>query len=126
MGIDYAIHYVSMLRRERWKGSPDPNGAALDYVGTPILANALGLAVGFTALLLSPLQMHTTLTILIWTTMTASAVLSLTLLPTITTRPGTAGAPAEHGDGAGSQRTNSGGPDTPPERAQREDAPVST
>lgn len=90
VGIDYAIHYVSLLRRERRKGTPDPNGAALSYVGTPILANALGLAVGFTTLLISPLRMHTTLSILIWTTMMASAVLSLTLLPTITEQPGTA------------------------------------
>lgn len=87
VGIDYAIHYVALLRRERRRGTPDPNGAALSYVGTPILANALGLAVGFTALLISPLRMHTTLTVLIWTTMTASAILSLTLLPTITERP---------------------------------------
>lgn len=117
VGIDYAIHYVSMLRRERRKGTPDPNGAALDYVGTPILANALGLAVGFTALLLSPLRMHTTLTILIWTTMMASAILSLTLLPTITERPG-----------AALRRGSRAAPDTGAEsgREQREDAPAST
>ncbi|MFW5745186.1 MAG: efflux RND transporter permease subunit [Spirochaetota bacterium] len=84
VGIDYAIHYISLLRRERRRGAPDPNGSALGYVGTPVLANALGLAVGFTALVISPLRLHTTLTILIWTTMMASAVLSLTLLPTIT------------------------------------------
>lgn len=45
---------------------------------------SLGLAIGFTAMLLSPLQIHVTLSILMWVTMITSAVLSLTFLPTIT------------------------------------------
>ncbi|MFW6289045.1 MAG: MMPL family transporter [Spirochaetota bacterium] len=86
VGIDYAIHYVSLLRQSRARGDADPSSSALGYVATPVIANALGLAVGFTALLVSPLQIHVTLTILMWTTMLTAALLSLTLLPTITGR----------------------------------------
>ena len=86
VGIDYAIHYVSLLRQARKRGESDPPAAALHYVATPVLANAIGLAIGFTAMILSPLQIHVTLSILMWVTMIVSAGLSLTLLPTITTK----------------------------------------
>lgn len=90
VGIDYAIHFVSMLRYTRRTGSEAPVAEAFGYVATPVLANALGLAVGFTAMITSPLQIHVTLSILMWVTMIASAVLSLTLLPTIAGRGGSA------------------------------------
>ena len=86
VGIDYAIHYVSLLRQARKRGETDPPAAALHYVATPVLANALGLAIGFTAMIFSPLQIHVTLSILMWVTMIVSAGLSLTLLPTITSK----------------------------------------
>ncbi|NBC29006.1 MAG: MMPL family transporter [Spirochaetes bacterium] len=84
VGIDYAIHYVSLFKQARMRGSSDPAGEALSYVATPVVANALGLAVGFTAMALSPLQIHVTLSILMWVTMAVSALVTLTLLPTIT------------------------------------------
>jgi uncharacterized protein len=84
VGIDYAIHYVSLLKQARQRGDERPSDTALRYVATPVLANALGLAIGFTAMLFSPLQIHVTLSILMWVTMVASAFLSLTFLPTIT------------------------------------------
>ncbi len=84
VGIDYAIHFTALLRQARKRGESDPEQAALSYVATPVLANALGLAVGLTAMLFSPLQIHVTLSILMWVTMSVSAVLSLTLLPTVT------------------------------------------
>lgn len=87
VGIDYSIHYVSLLKQARRRGDRFPSDSALSYVATPVLANAIGLAVGFSALLFSPIQTHTTLSILMWVTMITSAVLSLTLLPTITRRP---------------------------------------
>jgi predicted RND superfamily exporter protein len=83
VGIDYAIHYVSLFRQARQRGDVDPATSALRYVATPVLANAMGLAIGFTAMLFSPLQIHVTLSILMWVTMTSSAVLSLTFLPTL-------------------------------------------
>lgn len=83
VGIDYSIHYVSMYRYERRNRSQSPEIAALGYVATPVLANALGLAIGFTAMAFSPLKIHVTLSILMWVSMTVSALISLTLLPTI-------------------------------------------
>ena len=53
VGIDYAIHYVSAFRSARARGDSDPAGSAMRYVGTPVLANALGLAIGFTAMVFS-------------------------------------------------------------------------
>jgi predicted RND superfamily exporter protein len=44
------------------------------------------LAVGFTAMIFSPLQIHVSLSVLMWVTMMMSAFLSLTLLPTITAK----------------------------------------
>ncbi len=83
VGIDYAIHYVSLFRYARDRGEADPAISALDYVATPILANAIGLAVGFTAMVFSPLRIHVILSVLMWVTMVLSAGLTLTLLPTI-------------------------------------------
>ena len=90
VGIDYAIHYVSLYRyqKRRLKGSPRETRAkaatqALEYVATPVLANAMGLAIGFTAMALSPFRIHVTLSLLMWVTMLLSAFLSLSLLPSI-------------------------------------------
>lgn len=83
VGIDYAIHYISMYRYLKKSGSNRPAGEALDYVATPVLANALGLAVGFSVMILSPFQIHVTLSQLMWLTMVLSAFLSLSLLPTL-------------------------------------------
>ncbi len=83
VGIDYSIHYVSLLRYEQRRETPEPSRSALRYVATPVLANALGLAIGFTAMAFSPMQIHVTLSVLMWVTMLVSAALSLTLLPTI-------------------------------------------
>ncbi|TVQ27406.1 MAG: hypothetical protein EA383_02700 [Spirochaetaceae bacterium] len=83
VGIDYSIHYVSLLRYERKRNSSQPSVTALHYVATPVLANAAGLAIGFTAMAFSPMQIHVTLSVLMWVTMMTSALLSLTLLPTI-------------------------------------------
>lgn len=83
VGIDYAIHYVALYRQARSRKSADPASEALSYVATPILANALGLAIGFSAMAFSPLAIHVTLSILMWVTMVVSALVTLTLLPTI-------------------------------------------
>ena len=83
VGIDYAIHFVSLYRYKKRDGEEHPADAALKFVATPVLANAIGLAIGFTAMLLSPFQIHTTLSLLMWVTMILSSFLSLSLLPTI-------------------------------------------
>jgi len=83
VGIDYAIHYVSLFRYARDRGEKDAAGSALNYVATPVLANAIGLSIGFTAMMLSPLRVHLILSVLMWVTMILSSGLTLTLLPTI-------------------------------------------
>ena len=95
VGIDYAIHYISLYRYAKNQASgghstaenqtenQHPAAQALDYVATPILANALGLAIGFSAMNLSPFRIHVTLSLLMWVTMVLSAFLTLSLLPTL-------------------------------------------
>ncbi len=83
VGIDYAIHFSSLYRYMRKSGNSAPASAALKYVATPVIANASGLAIGFTALALSPFQIHSTLTQIMWVTMTLASFLALSMLPTI-------------------------------------------
>lgn len=83
VGIDYAIHYTSVFMHLKKEGML-PNEAAnkaYHYSARPIIANALGLALGMSALLLSPLQIHMNLTMLMWATMIVSVLFSLTFLP---------------------------------------------
>lgn len=84
VGIDYAIHYISLYYYYKKQNHPAPSRQAIRYVATPVLANAMGLSIGFTAMLFSPFQIHTTLSVLMWVTMVLSAFLSLSLLPTLT------------------------------------------
>jgi predicted RND superfamily exporter protein len=74
---------VSLFRYARDRKEKDPATSALDYVATPVLANAIGLSIGFTAMVFSPLRVHLILSVLMWVTMVLSAGLTLTLLPTI-------------------------------------------
>jgi len=84
VGIDYSIHFSSTYQLFRKKyGSEKAVEKAFTYVSKPVTANALGLAIGFTALVLSPLQMHNYMSILMWVTMLVSSLFSLTLLPTL-------------------------------------------
>lgn len=84
VGIDYAIHYISLYYYYKKQGHHSPSRQAIKYVATPVLANAMGLSIGFTAMIFSPFQIHTTLSVLMWVTMLLSAFLSLSLLPTLT------------------------------------------
>lgn len=86
VGIDYAIHFVSLYRYFDRQKDSDPTGTALRYVSSPVAANALGLAIGFSVMNFSPLKIHTYLSILMWVTMIVSALLSLTLIPTMLRR----------------------------------------
>lgn len=83
VGIDYAIHFTSLFYYFKRNGHTNPAKETLYFVATPILANAMGLSFGFTVMILSPLQIHTTLSILMWVTMVLSSFLSLSFLPTL-------------------------------------------
>ncbi|QVK19904.1 MMPL family transporter [Mycoplasmatota bacterium] len=84
VGIDYAVHFSSVFKEMRKKMKTEE---ALDrtfkYCARPIITNALGLSIGFSILMFSPLQIHLYLSILMWLSMVLSVILSLSLLPTI-------------------------------------------
>ncbi len=88
VGIDYAIHFTSIWRLKVKEGMSAEDSAdyAYRYTARPITANALGLSLGFTALMLSPLQIHVTVSILMWIAMISSVVFSLIILPTLLRR----------------------------------------
>ncbi|MBN2781547.1 MAG: MMPL family transporter, partial [Candidatus Marinimicrobia bacterium] len=77
IGIDYAIHLSSVALKL------GDIGKAFDYAARPIMANALGLALGMTALVWTPLSIHLDVSIMTWVSMLLSMFLSLTLLPTM-------------------------------------------
>ncbi len=77
VGIDYAIHYANLHRRFG-------RDEAMKLASGPIFANALGFALGYTSMLLSPLTIHVYLCQIMWVTMISSAFLTLTLLPLLT------------------------------------------
>lgn len=84
VGIDYSIHFTSLFKsfytRSKQK---EAASKSFDYVSKPVLANALGLAAGLSALLISPLKFHTYVSMLMWVTMLISSFVSLTFLPTV-------------------------------------------
>jgi len=85
VGIDYAIHFTSvwMSFRKRGCDSAEAASRAYDYTSRPILANAMGLAVGLSALLFSPLRVHLYVSGLMWVSMVAGVFLSLSFLPAV-------------------------------------------
>jgi predicted RND superfamily exporter protein len=80
VGIDYAIHFVAAIDVAR------PDGAgyvirALDRAGPPIVANALGIAVGMTGLWLSPFAIHPQISMIMWVSMLTAAITALLVIP---------------------------------------------
>ena len=83
VGIDYAVHFTSVWMSFRKKGLSPEEAAekAYNYTSRPILANGLGLAIGLSAMLISPLKIHLYVSLLMWVSMIVSMFLSLTILP---------------------------------------------
>ncbi len=80
VGIDYAIHFIAAINHAR----PDGDGyvlRAIDRAGRPIIANALGIAVAFTALWLSPLKIHPQISMVMWVAMITGALTALLVIP---------------------------------------------
>ncbi|AJG41366.1 RND transporter [Thermotoga sp. RQ7] len=75
VGIDYAIHVTELFRYYR------DLEKTVKIASTPVLANAFGLSVGLSALILSPFTFHTYLVAIMWVTMTVSSFMSLVVLP---------------------------------------------
>jgi predicted RND superfamily exporter protein len=83
IGVDYAIHYISIYKYHKDKNHVNPRDQALKYSSRPIIANAFGLSLGMTALWLSPLLLHQHISSLMWVAMTTSVFISLTLIPSL-------------------------------------------
>lgn len=87
VGIDYAIHLVAAIDHAR----PDGPGyvlRAIDKAGRPIVANALGISLGLTALWLSPFKIHGQISMIMWVSMTVAALTALLVIPALGPRIG--------------------------------------
>lgn len=85
VGIDYAVHFSSIYKHYL-KETNDNNLAIEKAYGNssrPIITNALGISLGLSILMLSPLTIHFNVSMLMWVSMVVSVVITLTLLPTI-------------------------------------------
>ncbi|EOD00201.1 efflux RND transporter permease subunit [Caldisalinibacter kiritimatiensis] len=88
VGIDYAVHFTSVWRSLKDIGynSKIALEKAYAYTARPIMANALGLSIGLSALLFSPLRIHVYMSVLMWVSMLSGVFISLSFLPTILRR----------------------------------------
>ncbi len=82
VGIDYAIHFIAAIDLARQEG-PGTIDRAIERAGRPIVANALGIAVAFTALWISPLKIHNQLSVIMQVSMVAAAVTALVIIPAL-------------------------------------------
>ena len=85
VGIDYAVHYSSVYKMylNETKDSPKSAQLAFKNVSRPVIANALGISLGLSVLMLSPLTIHLNVSILMWVGMIVSVFVTLTFLPFI-------------------------------------------
>ena len=87
VGIDYAIHFVAAIDIAREDGDGYVY-RAIDRAGRPIVANALGIAIGLTALWLSPLAIHAQVSAIMWVGMITAGLTSLVVLPALLPKAG--------------------------------------
>lgn len=87
VGIDCAIHLVAAIEHAREDG-PGYVLRGIDHAGRPIVANALGIAVGMSALFLSPLKPHNHIAAIMWVSMLTAAVTALLIIPAIHKKEG--------------------------------------
>lgn len=85
VGIDYAVHFTSVWKSYTGFGYSAVKATvkAMSYTCRPIIANALGLSLGLSALLLSPLRIHVYMSVLMWVAMVSGVFVSLSFLPTL-------------------------------------------
>ena len=88
VGIDYAIHLIAAIEHQKADGKPGYVLRAIDKAGRPIVANALGIAVGMSGLWLSPFLMHQHISMIMWVSMTTAALATLTVIPALMPRRG--------------------------------------
>lgn len=90
VGIDYAIHFVAAIDIARRDG-PGYVYRAIDRAGRPIVANALGIAIALTALWLSPLAIHSQVSMIMWVGMATAGLTALVVLPALLPKEGVKG-----------------------------------
>ena len=82
VGIDYAIHLVAALEHARRARPPFGSvAAAIRAAARPIVGNAVGIAIGLSALQLSPLRPHHQISALMWVGMVVAMLATLTIVP---------------------------------------------
>ncbi len=85
VGIDYAVHFSSIYKHYLIETGDSVLAVKKAYKNSsrPIITNAIGISLGLSVLMLSPLNIHLNVSILMWVSMTISVLVTLTLLPTI-------------------------------------------
>lgn len=85
VGIDYAVHYSSVYQYYLKQGSTTKEAVQQSFTSSsrPIIANALGISLGLSIMMLSPLTIHFNVSVLMWTSMIVSVLVTLTFLPSI-------------------------------------------
>jgi predicted RND superfamily exporter protein len=85
VGIDYAVHFSSVYKY--YLKETKNNNLAIEKAyknsSRPIITNALGISLGLSILMLSPLTIHFNVATLMWVSMVVSVLITLTLLPFI-------------------------------------------
>ncbi|MFC1920510.1 RND family transporter [Chloroflexota bacterium] len=83
VGVDYSIHVISGIFYHRKQGMSQRESvnATLPTVSRPVIANAFGLAIGFSAFFFSPLAIHVQVASVMWVAMVVSSMAALLLLP---------------------------------------------
>ena len=83
VGIDYAVHFSSIYKHYLKEGLTNKEAIdhAYKYTSRPIITNALGISLGLSILMISPLTIHFNISVLMWVSMTVSVIITLTLLP---------------------------------------------
>ncbi|HEY50057.1 MAG TPA: MMPL family transporter [Dehalococcoidia bacterium] len=90
VGVDYSVHLISGIYyfRKRGMDSGQSVDSALASVSRPVLANALGLAIGLSVLFFSPLRLHIHAASVMWVAMVVSSMAALLLIPIFYRRGG--------------------------------------
>jgi len=85
VGVDYSIHLLLALNHFRKLGLDKREAceSALASISQPVLANAFGLAIGFSALFFSPLRVHFQVASVMWVAMVVSSMAALLLIPAL-------------------------------------------
>jgi len=83
VGIDYAVHFSSIYKFNLHNGSSNEEAIenAYKFTSRPIITNAIGISLGLSILMLSPLNIHFNVSALMWVSMIVSVIVTLTLLP---------------------------------------------